>query len=46
VRAGNAAALALYRRFGFAQSGCRRGYYPDNGEDALLLTRDIPPPVF
>lgn len=41
ARAGNVSALKLYRRFGFAQAGCRRGYYQDNGEDALLLTRDI-----
>lgn len=41
ARAGNVPALSLYRRFGFAQVGCRRGYYQDNGEDALLLTREI-----
>lgn len=41
VRAGNVAAIALYRRFGFAQTGRRRAYYQDNGEDALLLTRDF-----
>lgn len=41
VRAGNRPALGLYRRFGFAQAGIRPGYYQDNGEDALLLTRDI-----
>jgi [ribosomal protein S18]-alanine N-acetyltransferase len=37
VRASNEAALALYRRFGFAPAGIRRGYYADNGEDALVL---------
>ncbi|MBI3158231.1 MAG: ribosomal protein S18-alanine N-acetyltransferase [Chloroflexi bacterium] len=37
VRAGNQAALRLYRRFGFVQVGRRKGYYQDNGEDALLL---------
>lgn len=41
VRAGNRPALGLYRRFGFAQAGIRPGYYQDNGEDALLLTREI-----
>ncbi len=37
VRAGNTAALALYRQFGFAPAGVRKGYYTDNGEDALVL---------
>jgi len=37
VRAGNLAALALYKGQGFAQVGRRRGYYRDNGEDALVL---------
>jgi ribosomal-protein-alanine N-acetyltransferase len=37
VRAGNEAAIALYRRFGFAPAGVRKGYYADNGEDALVL---------
>ncbi len=37
VRAGNTAALALYRSFGLAPVGARRGYYADTGEDALIL---------
>lgn len=37
VRAGNTAALALYRSFGLRPSGVRRGYYGDTGEDALVL---------
>jgi ribosomal-protein-alanine N-acetyltransferase len=37
VRSTNTAALALYRRFGLAPAGIRRGYYGDNGEDALVL---------
>ena len=37
VRAQNQAALALYRRFGLAPVGVRRGYYGDNGDDALVL---------
>jgi ribosomal-protein-alanine N-acetyltransferase len=36
VRAGNAGAIALYRRFGFRVTGRRSRYYPD-GEDALLM---------
>jgi ribosomal-protein-alanine N-acetyltransferase len=38
VRASNVAAQRLYERFGFAAAGVRRGYYSDNGEDALILT--------
>ena len=40
VRPTNAAALALYGRFGFRQIGLRRGYYPAHGgrEDALVLS--------
>lgn len=44
VRAGNRAALALYREAGFVQVGIRRGYYPaarDGREDALLLRLDL-----
>ncbi len=37
VRAGNEAALRLYRKFGFVEVGRRKGYYQDNGEDALLM---------
>lgn len=37
VRASNAAAQELYRRFGFAPGGVRRGYYADSGEDALIM---------
>jgi len=40
VRASNAAALALYRRFGLRIRGRRPGYYTHPEEDALLL--DIP----
>ena len=38
VRAGNEAAQAMYRRFGFEMSGRRLKYYKDNGEDAILMT--------
>jgi len=40
VRSGNLAAIALYRRYGFTESGVRRGYYAD-GEDALLMERAL-----
>ena len=37
VRASNTAAQALYRRFGLAPVGHRRGYYEPDGEDALVM---------
>ena len=36
VRAGNAHAVALYRRLGFREAGLRKKYY-DDGEDAILM---------
>lgn len=38
VRAGNLAAQALYRKFGYEATGLRRRYYRDNDEDAILMT--------
>jgi ribosomal-protein-alanine N-acetyltransferase len=43
VRAGNAPALALYARHGFAPLSRRRAYYPD-GEDALILRAPVAAP--
>ena len=43
VRASNVAALRLYARTGFRQTGTRKHYYSQPVEDALLLTRDIAP---
>lgn len=40
VRPSNQAARALYRATGFDEVGRRPRYYPD-GEDALLLRRDL-----
>lgn len=37
VRVANTGAQALYRRFGFVPAGIRKGYYPDTGEDALIM---------
>ena len=40
VRVSNKAAQALYSKYGFIEVGIRRGYYTDNGEDAVLMTAD------
>jgi len=42
VRASNHAARQLYESLGFVQSGVRRGYYTQPGEDALIFWYDIP----
>ena len=39
VRPSNAAAIALYRGFGFREAGRRRNYYDLPKEDALILTK-------
>jgi len=41
VRESNVAARALYCRQGFGQVGVRKGYYPDNMEDALVQRLDL-----
>lgn len=37
VRHGNAGAIRLYQRFGFAPVGLRPGYYNDTHEDAMIM---------
>jgi [ribosomal protein S18]-alanine N-acetyltransferase len=47
VRMTNEAAKALYRRFGFAPAGIRKGYYAEVGEDALVMwAHDIRSPEY
>jgi ribosomal-protein-alanine N-acetyltransferase len=47
VRVGNAPAQVIYRRFGFAPAGVRKNYYPENGEDAIVMwARDIDTPLY
>jgi ribosomal-protein-alanine N-acetyltransferase len=41
VRAGNQGAITLYKSLGFSEAGMRRGYYADNGEDAVLLRKEL-----
>jgi ribosomal-protein-alanine N-acetyltransferase len=40
VRSSNTVAQSLYRKYGFAAAGVRKGYYADNGEDALIMTTE------
>lgn len=40
VRVGNQAAIALYEGFGFREAGLRKGYYEDNGEDAIIMWKE------
>jgi len=37
VRTSNLVAQSLYRKYGFETTGVRKGYYSDNGEDALVM---------
>ena len=37
VRVTNEVAQNLYRKLGFQDGGIRKGYYTDNGEDALVM---------
>jgi ribosomal-protein-alanine N-acetyltransferase len=37
VRRSNAAALALYEKFGFESVAIRKAYYEDNKEDAIIM---------
>ena len=38
VRAGNAGAQALYKKYGFVVDGIRPRYYKDDNEDAILMS--------
>lgn len=47
VRVSNEVAQALYRAFGFAPAGARKGYYADDGEDALVMwCHDVATPAY
>lgn len=40
VRKSNETAIKLYESLGFIQATIRRHYYPDNGEDAVVMMLD------
>lgn len=42
VRKSNEAAQRLYHSLGFVASGVRKGYYSDDGEDALAMVLEFP----
>lgn len=47
VRVGNEPAIGLYRNFGFAPAGVRKGYYQETGEDALVMwVHDVDAPDY
>lgn len=47
VRMSNSGAQALYQRFGFLPAGVRKGYYPETGEDALVMwANDVNTPAY
>lgn len=41
VRRSNLIAQELYKKFGFIPCGVRPGYYQDNGEDAIIMWKDL-----
>lgn len=41
VRPSNTVAKNMYRKFGLQEGGIRKNYYPDDGEDALVMWVDL-----
>lgn len=41
VRPSNVAAISLYEKLGFETIGRRAAYYLDNGEDALIMRKEL-----
>ena len=37
VRVSNEPAINLYKKYSFSSLGCRKHYYQDNNEDALIM---------
>jgi ribosomal-protein-alanine N-acetyltransferase len=43
VRVSNTAAQKLYASVGFVSRGLRKGYYSDDGEDAVIMVLELAP---
>lgn len=41
VRVSNAPAISVYQKLGFTEVGCRRNYYRNPREDALILRKEF-----
>ena len=41
VRPSNIPALSIYKKFGFVEAGCRKSYYSDSKEDAVIMALDL-----
>jgi len=47
VRVSNDAAQVMYRRFGYAPAGVRKGYYAETNEDAIVMwAHDVDHPAY
>ena len=47
MRTSNHAAQSLYRAFGFAPAGIRKGYYVETKEDAIVMwANDVDTPEY
>jgi ribosomal-protein-alanine N-acetyltransferase len=40
ARTSNLEAQSLYSKYGFTEAGVRRGYYSEDGEDAVIMTTE------
>jgi len=40
VRVSNGSARKVYEKFGFVETGLRKNYYEDNGEDAIIMWKE------